>query len=64
MFIKPKLMHSTAEQNSELTKVYNVHAIVGQSEAIYVLGVLTQREDTHFYLEDGTHSIRIAFTDL
>jgi len=44
--------------------VHNVHAIVGQTEAIYVLGILTQREDTHYYLEDGTYSIRLAFRDL
>lgn len=29
-----------------------------------MLGILTQREDTHFYLEDATYSIRINFADL
>ena len=64
MFVKPKLGNSRVEQNQDLTKVHNVHAIVGQAAPIYVLGILTQREDTHYYLEDGTHSIRLAFTDL
>ena len=41
-----------------------MHAIVGQSEKIYILGVLTQREDTHFYLEDGTYSIKVNFNEL
>ena len=37
---------------------------MGQTQRIYVLGILTQREDTHFYLEDNTYSIRVSFSDL
>ena len=50
--------------NQGLTRVHNVHAVVGQQEQIYILGILTQREDTNYYLEDSTYSIRIAFSDL
>lgn len=65
MFMKPKLTDtSTSTQNQDKMRVYNVHAVVGQTERIYVLGILTQREDTHFYLEDSTYSIRLGFTDL
>ena len=64
MFIKPKLTDVGSSKDQDLTRVYNVHAIVGQTDRIYILGVLTQREDTHYYLEDSTYSIRIAFTDL
>lgn len=63
MFIKPKL-NDGSTKNADLTRVYNVHAIVGQTDKIYILGILTQREDTHYYIEDSTFSIRIAFTDL
>ena len=63
IFVRPKLLDSRA-QNTDLTRIYNIHAIVGQPERIYVLGILTQREDTHYYLEDSTYSIRLSFSDL
>lgn len=64
--MKPKLTdRGVADvKGAEMTKVYNIHAIVGQAEQIYVLGILTQREDTHYYLEDSTYSIRLSFSDL
>ena len=65
LFVKPKLTDGAiSNANQDLTRIYNVHAIVGQTESIYILGILTQREDTHYYIEDSTFSIRIAFTDL
>ena len=69
LFAKPKLgaagtLRQASNNQQEVTVVHNVHAIVGQTEPIYVLGILTQREDTHYYLEDATFSIRLAFTDL
>ena len=67
LFMKPKLIDrggNTNAQGAEITRVYNIHAIVGQTEQIYVIGVLTQREDTHYYIEDSTYSIRVQFSEL
>ena len=64
LFIKPKLNGQRINQSPDVTQIYNVHAIVGQTEKIYVLGVLSHREDAHYYLEDSTYSIRVSFTDL
>ena len=29
-----------------------------------MFGILTQKEDTHYYLEDSTSTVKIVFTDL
>jgi hypothetical protein len=29
-----------------------------------VLGILTQKEDTNYFIEDSTYSIKISFTEL
>jgi hypothetical protein len=32
--------------------------------SIWVLGLLTQREDANYYLEDSTLSVRVSFSEL
>lgn len=44
--------------------MYNLHSILGKKNRLSVLGILTQKEDTHYYLEDSTCSIKISFAEL
>jgi len=44
--------------------VYNMHSILGKKNKLHVLGLLAQKEDSHFYLEDATASVRLVFTEL
>jgi DNA polymerase epsilon subunit 2 len=45
--------------------VNHLHSIVGStSQRLWVFGILTQKEDTHFYLEDHTFNIKLSFTEL
>jgi hypothetical protein len=46
---------------SDVQTVYNLHSILGKKARLTVLGILTQHEDTHFYLEDGTSSVKLHF---
>lgn len=61
-FQKPKLT-STVDSNS-LTTVYNVNSVIGSHSSKWVLGILTQKEDANYYLEDGDMTVRVAFQDL
>jgi hypothetical protein len=47
-----------------MTTVYSLHSIVGKSKRLWVFGLLTLKEDTHYYLEDHTSTIKILFSDL
>lgn len=58
-FERPKLN----QQNKQITTVYNIHSILGREKAIWVYGILTQKEDTHYYLEDSTQSIKVNFSE-
>jgi hypothetical protein len=40
------------------------HSIVGSTSRIWVYGVIVQKEDTFFYLEDSTFVIKLSFTEL
>lgn len=53
-----------SEQNSALTTVHNVHSVLGSTQRKWVLGLLEQREDGHYYLEDNTISVKISFAQL
>lgn len=44
--------------------VHNVHSIIGSLNEKWVLGLITQREDGNFYLEDSTLSAKLAFSEL
>ncbi len=60
-FDRPKLSGQT---DSNMTTVYSLHSIVGKSRQLWVFGILTQKEDTHYYLEDSTSTVKVVFTDL
>lgn len=51
-------------KNTELTTVYNVHSVIGSTRPKWILGILSQKEDANYYLEDSTLVVRVSFTDL
>lgn len=44
--------------------VHHVHSVVGADKKMHILGVLTKKEDDRYYLEDDTHSVKLAFDEL
>lgn len=44
--------------------MYNVNSILGSQLPKWVLGVLNQKEDGNYYLEDNTLSVRVSFSQL
>ena len=61
-FARPKL--TRGQRPSGQTIIHNINSAVGKTQKIWIYGILTQREDTHFYLEDNTYSIKLSFQDL
>jgi hypothetical protein len=59
-YAQPKL---NADANAHLTTVYNLHSCLGRDKPIWVYGILTQKEDTYYYLEDSTYNIRVNFSE-
>ena len=51
-------------ENSDHTIIYNCHSILGSNERKWVLGIITQKEDSHYYLEDNTYVIKVSFAEL
>jgi DNA polymerase epsilon subunit 2 len=58
-FQRPKLQQETKQAG--ITTVFNIHSVLGREKAIWVFGILTQKEDTHYYIEDNTYSIKVNF---
>ena len=46
------------------TIIYNCHSILGATDKKWVLGLLSQKEDSNYYIEDSTYVIRISFAEL
>jgi DNA polymerase epsilon subunit 2 len=51
-----------AERNIKV--VNHVHAVLGSAERKWVLGIMTQKEDSNYYLEDSTFTVKISFAEL
>ena len=51
-------------KHPSIITVYNLHSILGKKNRLTVLGILTTKEDTHYYLEDQTSCIKISFSEL
>ena len=64
LYQRPKLQSEEKGPQTDKTIIHNISSITGRTEPIWVFGILTQREDTYYYLEDDTHSIRVRFDDL
>jgi len=58
---RPKL---SGEINPKITTVYKLHSLLGKDRLMWVFGILTQKEDSLYYLEDSTHSIKVSFAEL
>jgi hypothetical protein len=41
-----------------------VHSVLGSAQRKWVLGILTQKEDTHYYFEDTTYCVKVSFAEL
>ena len=54
----PKLSVSA---NQSLINVHSLHSCRGNPRSIWVYGLLTQREDGFYYLEDASASVRLNF---
>ena len=37
---------------------------MGSNERKWILGVISQKEDGHYYIEDNTYCIRVSFSEL
>jgi hypothetical protein len=55
---------SSGDTASKLVTVYNVHSVQGSTTPKWVLGLISQREDAKYYLEDSTLSVKISFSEL
>lgn len=64
IYDRPRLNDHKQGQKSQLTTVYNLHSILGKKTRLTVLGILTQKEDTHYYLEDKTCTMKLSFVEL
>lgn len=42
----------------------SVNSILGSSQQKWVLGILHQKEDGNYYLEDSKLSVRVSFAEL
>ena len=62
-YVRPKLHGNPVGQKGGLTTVNHVNSIVGREQLQWVFGFLTQKEDTFWYLEDHTYSIRLIIGD-
>ena len=67
VYERPKLYDAGKNKGADgggTETVYSLHSIVGKKHRMLVLGFLTQKEDTHYYLEDSTCSIKVTFDKL
>ena len=62
LYQRAKLVES--KNQTGIKTVYNVHSVLGSSDRKMVLGLISQKEDGHFYLEDSTYAIKVSFAEL
>ena len=49
---------------TSLTTVYSVNSVLGSNQQRWVLGILHQKEDGNYYLEDDKLSVKVSFAEL
>lgn len=59
IYMKAKLTKSEAD--AQYRVVHNVHSVLGSEARKWVIGLITQKEDGHYHLEDTTLSVKISF---
>jgi len=65
VYIRPKLEDGIVDHvKDSLTRVYNISSIVGQSKPRWILGIINQKEDGEYYIEDARQQVRLSFTEL
>lgn len=62
IYQKAKLTKSEKDKNFKI--VYNVHSVLGSEIQKWVLGILTQKEDGNYYMEDTTYSVKVSFEEI
>lgn len=62
-YMRAKLKYSDDELENK-TVIHYVHSVLGSTQRKWVLGIIAVREDSAYYLEDTTHSVRVSFNDL
>jgi hypothetical protein len=50
-YIRAKM---SEENNKGMVSIHNVHSIIGANKIIWILGILTLKEDGNYYIEDST----------
>jgi hypothetical protein len=57
-------MYSDGGGGNGACVVHSLHSMIGVGKQIWVLGLLSQKEDLSYYLEDSTYSIKVSFNEL
>lgn len=63
LYQRARLTQTANSANGPKT-VCNVHSVLGQHEKRLVLGLICQKEDGSYYLEDSTFSVKVSFSEL
>jgi DNA polymerase epsilon subunit 2 len=61
---KRATLSDNTNSGSTIRTVYNVHSVLGDNTRKWVLGIISQKEDGFYYIEDGTTDIKITFAEL
>ena len=62
LYQRAKLTQS--DKDAPQTTVYNVHSCLGSAERKWLLGLILQKEDGDYYLEDNTFCVKLSFAQL
>jgi hypothetical protein len=54
----------SAQDSNGLTVINNVHSLIGSIQRMWVIGIICQREDGQYYIEDSTYTVKLSFSDL
>lgn len=60
--MKAKLTKNKADENYKI--VHNVHSVLGSETRKWIIGILTQKEDGMYYIEDTTLCVKVSFSDI
>ena len=54
----------SAQDSNGLTVINNVHSLIGSNLRMWVIGIICQREDGQYYIEDSTYTVKLSFSDI
>jgi len=61
-FERAKLFKGNKVDN--MITVHHLHSIIGQQTKKWYFGVISQKQDTNYYLEDNSFCVRLSFAEL